>query len=231
MNPRILAACSVLLISRAEAANLPPTEVSLRDNTTGYVGVQFLDDEARAPGADTRFRYRRSDDRTPYIKIREWFLPESGIDPLHAKFEELFGEPYPTPEFKQFLPDSPFAEIRKLNDAFEFKALSGASSDVRSDGVAVSVSVRLPESREKELDVYINEDRILLSLVPEAEPGPWHLSKRREVALPIPPRADVRTASVDRRGDVVRISFHERRTRPPRTFIGGRSRYDDGTYR
>jgi hypothetical protein len=71
------------------------------------------------------------------------------------------------------------------------------------------VRVDLPEAEGRALEVYVNEDRILLSLASSAPPRAFRIPRRDDFTLPLPDRADVRSASVSRTGGRVLILFRE----------------------
>lgn len=156
--------------------------------------------------ADAKPGPYRSDDRTPYGKVREFFFPEMGVDPMRRKYEELFGHPYPPPGNQQFEASSPFSEVRRFNDAFD-RAVAGERTVLSSNGNQLTVAIVLPNSEKKDLRVFVNEERILLSLATPAPPSPYYIVRRQELSIPSPDGVDPSTAKIDRTGDEIRISF------------------------
>lgn len=151
-----------------------------------------------------------SDDPTPYIKVRELFFHEARPDPLRRKFEELFGEPFPESGFHQFEPFEPFADVKKFNDAFELRGVAGARTELRSEAGKKILSLRLPGSEDKALKVRVNEERILVSLTPKAEPGRYRVARSQDQVLPLPSGVDPASAEIGRQGDIITIVFAAR---------------------
>jgi HSP20 family molecular chaperone IbpA len=191
-------------LSAGAAAQEPATV--LRLNSDDLVSIDSAAaSRQRLPDRMTR---RRADDRTPYIKFRQFFMPDTGVDPLQQEFEKLYGEPDPIPGNRQFSPWRPFEDVEKWNRAFD-RAAAGLQSEVARDGTMVAVRVDLPEAEGRALEVYVNEDRILLSLSANSPPRPFRIPRRDDFTFPLPERADVRTASVSRTGGRVLILFRE----------------------
>jgi hypothetical protein len=201
----ILGTCATAIVGAQ-----PETILSVRDNTTDYVQSAGKPDEA-AFGEEARYKESRSDDRTPFIKYRQRLFPDSASDPASQKFEQFFGDPYPTPGLQLFKSDDPFADLKKFDDAVEMNAVAGARSDIQSDGTIVRVVLEIPESRDKKVEVYVNDDRILLSIYEDTVPGKYRFPHRQNLSLPKPATADIRSATVDRSGDSVVIYFKQRR--------------------
>lgn len=179
----------------------------LRDNTTGFLRVAPVP-PSRADLPE-RMTSRRADDRTTYMKIREFFMPETGVDPLSQEYEKLYGEPDPLPGNRQLDPWRPFEDVKKWNEAFD-RAAAGLQTEVARDGNKVAVRVDLPTSEGKKLEVYVNEDRILLSLSFPAPARAYRIPRRDDFVIALPDRADAKTASVSRQGDKIQILFRER---------------------
>jgi hypothetical protein len=164
----------------------------------------------RAPAEDPgRAGERRSDEVTPYGRVREFFFHEARPDPLHEKYEELFAAPFPDKEFHQFSPFRPFEDVKKFNDAFEARGVDGGREEVSREDGRVTVAIHSPRSAGKPLDWRVNEERILLSFPPEGPARRYRVQRARERVIPMPLEADHESASVRRDGDWIKFAFDE----------------------
>ena len=159
-------------------------------------------------------RPMRAGDTSTYRSVREFFFHEARPDPLHQKFEELFREPWPEKGFHQHEPFRPFEDVQKLNEAFELKGVAGARVEVARGERDVVLSVRLPGSAGRPMEVRANEEKVRIALPQTAEPRRYRLHREEEQLVPLPEDADHETARVKREGDLVKITFDRVSTRP-----------------
>lgn len=140
-------------------------------------------------------------------------------DPLHDKYEELFGRPFPNRGLQHFYTGRPFSDVKKYELAFEQAAVTGARADTVSAGGNHAVSVQLPESAGKPVSVEADEASIRLTIARPGGPHRYRVYPSDQVVLPLPAGADPGTARVTRDGDWVRITFL---ARAPRSGSSGR---------
>lgn len=140
-------------------------------------------------------------------------------DPLHDKYEDLFGKPFPNAGRQHFETNHPFADVKKYELAFEQAAVTGARADGVSGSGRHAVSVQLPDSTGKPVSVETDEASIRLTIARPGGPHRYRVYPSDQVVLPLPAGADPGTARVTRDGDWVRITFL---ARAPRSGSSGR---------
>lgn len=140
----------------------------------------------------------------------ESFFPEPWPDPLHEKYRELFGSPYPNPGRQHFATARPFSDVKKFELAFDATAVPGARAETESAAGMSAVSLRLPDSAGRPVAVRTEDQVIALSVDRPLPARRYRVYRSDEVVVPLPPGADPDTARVVRDGDWVRIKFHGR---------------------
>jgi hypothetical protein len=139
----------------------------------------------------------------------ESFFHEPWPDPLHEKYEDLFGKPYPNPGRQHFDTARPFADVKKFGLAFDETAVPGARAETESAAGMTAVSLQLPDSAGRAVAVRTEDKVIALSVDRPLPARRYRLYRSDEVVVPLPPGADPDTARVVRDGDWVRIKFHD----------------------
>lgn len=129
-------------------------------------------------------------------------------DPLHEKYAELFGKPFPNAGRQHFETDHPFDDVKKYQLAFEQAAVTGA----RSDSAGKEVSLDLPGSAGKALSIEADDNNIRLTVARHSAPRRYQIYPGEQVVLPLPQGADPATARMTRDGDRIRITFQERKS-------------------
>lgn len=140
----------------------------------------------------------------------ESFFHQPWPDPLHEKYEELFGAPYPNAGRQHFATARPFSDVKKYELAFDATAVPGTRAETESAAGLTAVSLQLPGSAGRPVAVRTDERSIALSVDRPLPARRYRVYRSDEVILPLPPRADPDTARVAREGDWVRIKFRER---------------------
>lgn len=138
----------------------------------------------------------------------ESLLWEPWPDPLHEKYEELFGRPFPNAGRQHYETDHPFDDVKKYQLAFEQAAIPG----IRSLGSPREVVLDLPGSAGKTIAVKADDRTVRVTVAPPAAPRRYRVYRPEELVLPLPSGADPDTARVTRDGDRVRITFLERKS-------------------
>ena len=153
----------------------------------------------------------RSDDPPRWNTLRDRLFDEARPDFLRLEYERLFGEPWHDEGWHPFARFKPFEDTRKLDEAVDRYYFNRMDAGVKQEPARVSLVVRAPGTAEQHLKVWINEDRVLLSFQPDESSEPkWHYVRPTEQSLPLPAGADSKTASIERDGDVVTVSFEKK---------------------
>lgn len=142
----------------------------------------------------------------------ESLLWEPWPDPLHEKYEELFGRPFPNAGRQHFETNHPFDDVKKYQLAFEQAAVPGARAETVSGEGRHAVSLQLPDSAGKPVSVEADEKHIRLTVARPGGPHRYRVYPSDKLVLPLPPGADPGTARVSRDGDWVRITFAARKS-------------------
>lgn len=129
-------------------------------------------------------------------------------DPLHEKYEELFGKPFPNAGRQHFETDHPFDDVKKYQLAFEQAAVAGA----RVETLNREVTLDLPGSAGKALAIEADDKNIRLTVARYHAARRYQISPEEQVVLPLPAGADPGTARMTRDGDRIRITFQERKS-------------------
>ncbi len=137
----------------------------------------------------------------------ESFFHEPWPDPLHEKYEELFNAPFPNRSPQHFAVARPFSDVQKYDIAFDATAVPGARTEVESGGGKHAVSMQLPDSAGKPVEVRTEDHSVVLSVRPKVPVRRYRMYKSEEKVIPLPPDADPDSARVVRDGDWVRIQF------------------------
>ncbi len=136
-----------------------------------------------------------------------------GQDPLRAKYQELFDEPFPARPYDLFHRGHPFYEVQQFNRAFDLRT-AGVSWQVDESQKGLTLSVYWPGSAEKTLDVKIAHGlvRVLPSPRTSYHNGPYrfYAAESRAIEVPVPNEADASSARVTRAGDLIRVDFDKR---------------------
>lgn len=142
----------------------------------------------------------------------ETFFREPWRDPLHEKYEDLFGKPFPNPTGQHFSTSQPMADVAKYELEFEGTAVPGAR--VRSETGAgwTALDLELPDSTGKEVSVRADERAVRLTVERPRPPNRYRFFRSDELVVPLPPGADPATARMERDGDRVRITFLARKS-------------------
>ena len=151
----------------------------------------------------------------------ESFFKEPWRDPLHDKYEELFREPFPAENAKHFSVERPFSDVKKYELAFDAVAIPGAKKEMSAAGER-AVSMLLPDSAGKTVEVKADEKNIRLSVARSLPTRRYRAYRPEELVVPTPAGADPRTARVVRDGDWVRIKFNGVSTGPVAGADSGR---------
>ncbi len=138
----------------------------------------------------------------------ESFFREPWPDPLHEKYEELFGQPYPNRIRQHFSTTRPFSDVKKYELAFDATAVPGARAETESAGGLHAVSLQIPDSAGKPVAVRADEKGVGLSVSRGLPARRYRVYRSDELVVPLPPGADPDTARVVRDGDWIRIKFH-----------------------
>ena len=133
-------------------------------------------------------------------------------DPLHEKYEELFGRPFPNAGRQHYETDHPLDDVKKYQLAFEQAAVSGARSSRSSSEGRSEVSLEVPGSAGKAIAVEADERNIRLTVARPSPARRYRVYPDEELVLPLPTGADPGTARVTRDGDWVRITFLARKS-------------------
>ncbi|MBI4377058.1 MAG: hypothetical protein HY549_11480 [Elusimicrobia bacterium] len=148
----------------------------------------------------------RSDEPDLFSKFSGRFLHEAKPDPLHSKFEELFGEPFPDKGIPVLRKFQPFRDVQQFETAVQRHA-SGLRTELQSMERSLILLVEVPGLEDKKVEVSINRERIRLSYRARQAPGPYRIAKATDQEIPLPEGADPDSAVVDRRGERLRITF------------------------
>ena len=140
----------------------------------------------------------------------ESFIHEPWRDPLHDKYEELFGAPFPSRPRRHFATDRPFDDVQKYDLAFDINSIRGTRTETVSDTDEHAVSMLLPDSAGKSVEVTADEKTVRVAVVRAASPRRYRPSRPEELYAALPAGADPTTARVVRDGDWVRIKFKSR---------------------
>lgn len=149
----------------------------------------------------------------PPAKELTWesFFRARWPDPLHEKYEELFGKPFPNPSSRHFSTGRPFSDTKKYELEFDATAVPGARAETESAAGAHAVSLELPDSADKAVAVKADDKGIRLTVSSPQAARRYRVYRSEELLLPLPDGADPATARVVRDGDWVRIKFHDRK--------------------
>lgn len=167
-------------------------------------------DEWPTQGAEDR----RAGDADDYARLREAFFKDARPDPLHDKYEELFGEPWPEPGFHQFSPTKPFSEVRKFNAAFDLRGAAGARVETRAVDGRERLEILLPGSAGRTLEVRVDGEKVAISLPSTAPPARWRVRRSEEHLVPLPRDVDMDTVVVECDRDAVVVNYERRRAAP-----------------
>ncbi len=137
----------------------------------------------------------------------ESFFHEPWPDPLHDKYQELFATPFPNRSPQHFEIGEPFDDVNKYDLAFEATAVPGAQSEAESGGGKHAVSIRLPDSAGKSIEMRPDAGFLILSVKRPVPAHRYRAYRNEDRAVPIPPGADPSTARLVRDGDWVRVKF------------------------
>ena len=74
---------------------------------------------------------------------------------------------------------------------------------MQRDAEGATVSLRIPDSERKGLDVRISDDRIFLSFASRAAPRRYVSERSKDEVIAILPGVDPRSAQVVRNGDMI----------------------------
>lgn len=140
----------------------------------------------------------------------ESFFHEPWRDPLHEKYEELFAAPFPNRSPQHFAVARPFSDVKTFGLAFDATAVAGVRPEIESGGGEHAVSMQLPDSAGKPIEVHADDAGIRLTFVRLAPARRYHTARAQETIVPLPAGADPSSARVIRDGDWVRIKFNSR---------------------
>lgn len=140
----------------------------------------------------------------------ETFFHEPWPDPLHEKYADLFGAPYPAAGNQHFETKRPFADVRKYDLAFENTAIPGARAETETAAGRHTVSLMLPGSAGRPIAVRPGTRVVTLVMSKPGPPRRWRAYRAEERVVPLPPLADPASARLTRDGDWVRITFAEK---------------------
>ncbi len=151
---------------------------------------------------------RRSDDNPKWYTFRDRFIHEARPDFLRLEYERLFGEPWHDEGWHPLDRFRPFEDNQQLDNAMDRYYFNNVQAAVQPAGERVALVVRMPDTADDGMKVWINQNRVLLSAQPdESTRSAWHFRQPKEQSLPVPDGADYKTAQITREGDVVTISF------------------------
>jgi hypothetical protein len=137
----------------------------------------------------------------------ESFIHEPWRDPLHDKYEELFGAPFPNRPRRHFATDRPFDDVQKFDLAFDNGSVRGTRTETESANGEHAVSMLVPDSAGKAVEVSADEQTVRVSVARPASPRRYRPARPEELYAALPAGADPGTARVVRDGDWVRINF------------------------
>lgn len=140
----------------------------------------------------------------------ESFIHEPWRDPLHDKYEELFGSPFPNRPRRHFATDRPFDDVQKYDLAFDNSSIRGTRTETESANGEHAVSMLVPDSAGKSVEVSADDKTVRVAVVRPASPRRYRPSRPEELYAALPAGADPGTARVVRDGDWVRIKFKSR---------------------
>jgi hypothetical protein len=137
----------------------------------------------------------------------ETFIHVPWRDPLHDKYEELFGDAFPSRPSRHFATDRPFDDVQKYDIALEASAIRGARTETASANGEHALSVLVPDSAGKAVEVSADEKTVRIAVVRPAPSRRYRRMRPEELYAALPAGADPRTARVVRDGDWIRVNF------------------------
>lgn len=137
----------------------------------------------------------------------ETFIRKQWPDPLHEKYEDLFGKPFPNPTGQHFSTSRPMADVRKYELEFEQTAVPGARVERQAGTGWTALSLELPGSADKEVSVRADDRKVRVTVARPVTASRYRVYPSEDLYFPLPADADPATARVERDGDRVRITF------------------------
>ncbi|UPT75150.1 MAG: hypothetical protein M0D55_05420 [Elusimicrobiota bacterium] len=143
----------------------------------------------------------------------ESFFHHPWPDPLHEKYEDLFGAPFPNRSPQHFSLRRPFSDVIKYDLAFETIAIPGARTESETAAGRHSVNLLLPGSAGRDVTLRPGPQDVTVVVAKSGPARRLRSYRSEERVVPLPPEADPASARLARDGDWLRITFNAKDAR------------------